>query len=422
MIASKFDYVVICAVFRRDERAFGRYLKVKGVPNYTQTSRVNSGSRSNSERSSGDDTAWSDGRISTVEADRLADRIRPSWESVPPPPASPTEPGNGTSTTPTGSVSPAASTNSAPPPASAAVGSGSVASPASAASSSSIPPMGGAWPSGPSPSVGPSAPLPSVIVEQEELVPDDDLERALRRSRSRKALVAAALAIGATTGVAALWLRPSPDAIAASDATSLDDSNRAASIPSAPSNTAPSNTAPSNKGADEAPAAGEPSHDPRTGSANAQHPKTAARTASPAQSRTASSGTAQKQQSKTPNGPSSAPTLRPTVRVQLQTAPASARLSIDGNFVSNPFDVRIHPDGRRHRVEARANGFETRAVVMEFDHDVSETLELSPKERKKKVRRRAKRKRPRSVRSRTARTRSTKTRSRGAGFTTDNPY
>src|SRR5262249_40119456 len=91
----------------------------------------------------------------------------------------------------------------------------------------------------------------------------------------------------------------------------------------------------------------------------------------------------------TPNAAKPLPPPQATldlVRIQIRTVPALATLLIDGARVANPFTAALRHGGT-HRIEARAEGYETTARSVSFDRDRSEVLELRTRVRKAPERR-----------------------------------
>jgi serine/threonine-protein kinase len=80
------------------------------------------------------------------------------------------------------------------------------------------------------------------------------------------------------------------------------------------------------------------------------------------------------------DGSLTAPPPRPdTIRIEVRVAPDDAEVLIDGIAVDgNPFVDRFPRDGARHRVEARAHGFQPAAQLVVFDEDRSIDFELQP--------------------------------------------
>lgn len=72
-----------------------------------------------------------------------------------------------------------------------------------------------------------------------------------------------------------------------------------------------------------------------------------------------------------------APSPTATVRVQLRTSPATARLLLDGVALpSNPHVASIRKESVVHQVRAEAPGYVTKTEVVVFDHDVDLVLTL----------------------------------------------
>jgi hypothetical protein len=55
--------------------------------------------------------------------------------------------------------------------------------------------------------------------------------------------------------------------------------------------------------------------------------------------------------------------------------PETARLWLDGQRMANPFDIRL-PRGIKHRIEARADGYESSAQFVKLDSDVKLTIAI----------------------------------------------
>lgn len=75
--------------------------------------------------------------------------------------------------------------------------------------------------------------------------------------------------------------------------------------------------------------------------------------------------------------PASAPAAAPDeIKVRIQADPATARLTLDGASIANPFDATIRRDGMLHEVEARAAGFRAEKRKVAFDRDLGLDLKL----------------------------------------------
>jgi hypothetical protein len=66
-----------------------------------------------------------------------------------------------------------------------------------------------------------------------------------------------------------------------------------------------------------------------------------------------------------PAAPPAAPL--PTVRVQIETSPADAQLTIDGVQVPNPFDQQLPKGSDKHRIAASSAGHESREQLVGFE-------------------------------------------------------
>ncbi len=133
-----------------------------------------------------------------------------------------------------------------------------------------------------------------------------------------------------------------------------------------------------------------------------------------------------------PNVPRTAPTRkqaqRNAVHIRITTSPASARLSLDGSAVPNPFDAWVARGGE-HRFSASAEGYVEQSRMVSFDGDRTVSLVLSPLAKPPtvspppapKTPARTVTARPRTPRKRVKST-ATRSRKRGAGFVSDNPY
>lgn len=91
----------------------------------------------------------------------------------------------------------------------------------------------------------------------------------------------------------------------------------------------------------------------------------------------------------------------------MRALPESAQLWLDGQRVSNPFEVRL-PRGGKHKIDARNDGYEASSQTVRIESDAKLTIAL---------RRATPAPEPHlQVRPLSARA------PRGAGFVTTNPY
>ncbi len=118
-----------------------------------------------------------------------------------------------------------------------------------------------------------------------------------------------------------------------------------------------------------------------------------------------------------------------TYQLTVRTVPADATLTLDGETVANPLTRTVEPDEAEHHLVATADGYREASTTVSFDgdHDTVLTLEAEPPpppvamvEPPPAQMRSTRRTRRTSMR--TTAMRQARMRSRGAGFTTSNPY
>lgn len=81
-------------------------------------------------------------------------------------------------------------------------------------------------------------------------------------------------------------------------------------------------------------------------------------------------------------GPSAARTNQPAavanVSVSISVSPADAKLTLDGNLITNPYTAQLRPDGRQHKLFAEASGFAALERSFNLERDLTVMLALAP--------------------------------------------
>jgi hypothetical protein len=132
-----------------------------------------------------------------------------------------------------------------------------------------------------------------------------------------------------------------------------------------------------------------------------------------------------------PTPPPAAVRERPearTVRMQISAKPRSARMTLDGSAIPNPFEADVIKGGK-HRLKANADGHRSVDVTLNFDRDRDLDLELDPiaGERprprpKARAKARAQQARADEPSPAKAAPHSESNATRGAGFVSESPY
>lgn len=118
-----------------------------------------------------------------------------------------------------------------------------------------------------------------------------------------------------------------------------------------------------------------------------------------------------------PAEPERAPQPPPTATLRVRTEPPHASLTVDGRPASNPYTATV-PVGSRVRLAAQAEGHRNASRTIRVGsgtEEVTLTLAARPTPRARPARTQPARRQP-------ARTKAPERRTRGAGFTTQNPY
>lgn len=66
------------------------------------------------------------------------------------------------------------------------------------------------------------------------------------------------------------------------------------------------------------------------------------------------------------------------VAVSISVSPADAKLTLDGNLVTNPYTAQLRPDGKQHKLVAEATGFAALERTFGLERDLTVVLALAP--------------------------------------------
>jgi hypothetical protein len=117
-----------------------------------------------------------------------------------------------------------------------------------------------------------------------------------------------------------------------------------------------------------------------------------------------------------------------TVRMQISAKPASARMTLDGSAIPNPFEADVIKGGK-HRLKAQADGHRSVDMTLSFDRDRDLDLELEriaaerPRPRAKaRAKARAQQARAEEPGRAKAPAAPETSATRGAGFVSESPY